>query len=64
MPKMKTHKGASKRFKRTGTGKVMHKKAGMRHIQRSKTKRRKRRLNIPAVLTKTNAKRVDRIMPK
>ncbi|MFH1539088.1 MAG: 50S ribosomal protein L35 [bacterium] len=61
---MKTHRGAAKRFKRTGSGKVMHKKAGMRHIQRSKTKRRKRRLNIPATVTGGNLKKVERLLPK
>jgi large subunit ribosomal protein L35 len=40
MPKLKTHKGASKRFKRTGSGKLMRKKAGRRHILTSKARDR------------------------
>ena len=59
MPKMKTHRGAAKRFKKTGTGKVMRHNAMARHILTSKARSRKRRLrqgqevsdaNLPAVL--------------
>jgi large subunit ribosomal protein L35 len=41
MPKLKTHKGASKRFKKTGTGKVMRNHAFARHILTSKSRKRK-----------------------
>ena len=44
MPKLKTHKGAAKRFKKTGTGKIMRHKAGLRHILSSKAKKRKKQL--------------------
>ncbi len=44
MPKLKTHKGASKRFKKTGTGKVVRHHAFARHILTSKSRARKRRL--------------------
>ena len=44
MPKLKTHKGAAKRFKKTGTGKVKRNKAFLRHILTSKDKKRKRQL--------------------
>ena len=44
MPKQKTHKGAAKRFKVTGTGKVKRKKAYGRHILTKKSRQRKRRL--------------------
>ena len=44
MPKLKTHKGAAKRFKKTGTGKVKRRHAFARHILTSKSRSRKRRL--------------------
>jgi len=44
MPKMKTHKGAAKRFKVTGTGKLTRRKAFRNHILEKKSPRRKRRL--------------------
>jgi large subunit ribosomal protein L35 len=44
MPKMKTHSGAKKRFKVTGSGKVMKQQAGMRHNLESKSSVRTRRL--------------------
>ena len=43
MPKLKTHKGAAKRFKKTGTGKVKRGHANLRHILTSKDKNRKRK---------------------
>jgi large subunit ribosomal protein L35 len=45
MPKMKTHRGAAKRFKVTGTGKIMRRKAGMNHMLEKKSPTQKRRLN-------------------
>ncbi|WP_208027844.1 50S ribosomal protein L35 [Rhabdothermincola sediminis] len=45
MPKMKTHRGAAKRFKRTGTGKIVRRKANLNHILEKKSPRRKRRLH-------------------
>ena len=44
MPKLKTHKGAAKRFKKTGTGKIKRHHAFARHILTSKSRSRKRRL--------------------
>ena len=44
MPKLKTHKGAAKRFKKTGTGKIVRRHAFARHILTSKSRSRKRRL--------------------
>ena len=44
MPKLKTHKGAAKRFHKTGTGKVVRGHAFARHILTSKAKKRKRKL--------------------
>ena len=51
MPKMKTHRGAAKRFKRTGSGKIVRGHAGMNHMLGKKSSRRKRRLNAEAEVT-------------
>ena len=45
MPKMKTHSGAKKTFRLTGTGKIMHKRAGKRHLLEHKSSRVTRRLS-------------------
>ena len=46
MPKMKTHSGAKKRFKKTGTGKLMHRQANLGHLNEHKSRRRLRRLDL------------------
>ena len=51
MPKMKTHKGAAKRFSLTGTGKVKRNKAFKSHILTKKTSKRKRRLRQSTTMT-------------
>lgn len=63
MPKLKTHKGASKRFKRTGSGKLMRKKAGRRHILTSKARDRKRRLKGSAVVESGFTYALNRMLP-
>ncbi|HVO98519.1 MAG TPA: 50S ribosomal protein L35 [Bryobacteraceae bacterium] len=63
MPKLKTHKGASKRFKKTGTGKVVRQHAFARHILTSKTRSRKRRLGKSAVADSTNQGEMLRMLP-
>jgi large subunit ribosomal protein L35 len=63
MPKLKTHKGASKRFKRTGSGKLMRKKAGRRHILTSKARDRKRRLKGSATVTAGSTYAINRMLP-
>jgi large subunit ribosomal protein L35 len=63
MPKLKTHKGASKRFKKTGTGKIMRHHAFARHILTSKSRSRKRKLAQGVVLDPTNAKAVGEMIP-
>jgi large subunit ribosomal protein L35 len=50
MPKMKSHRGAAKRFKLTGTGKVKRNKACRRHILTGKSRKRKRNLGKPDIL--------------
>ena len=55
MPKMKTNKTVAKRFRKTGSGKLMHAKRNKRHILTKKTPKRKRQLRGQAVLDNTNA---------
>lgn len=63
MPKMKTHRGAAKRFKVTGTGKLKRSKAYKRHILTKKSPKTKRALRQPAVLDSTNEKVVKKLLP-
>jgi large subunit ribosomal protein L35 len=63
MPKLKTHKGASKRFKKTGTGKVVRHHAFARHILTSKSRTRKRRLGKSVVADDTNQAELRRMLP-
>jgi large subunit ribosomal protein L35 len=51
MPKMKTHRGAAKRFRTTGTGKIMRRRTNLNHILEKKSPRRKRRLSGVAEVT-------------
>lgn len=63
MPKMKSHSGAKKRFKKTGSGKYLRKKAGKAHILTKKTSRKKRKLGKPTVVNKTQQKDVEQMLP-
>ena len=63
MPKIKTHKGAAKRFKKTGSGKITRGHAGARHILTSKTRSRKRKLGTLVVADDTNQKMLKRMLP-
>ena len=62
MPKQKTHSGAKKRFKVTGSGKIMKQQAGMRHNLEVKSAKRKARLNEDQVLAKADAKNVKKLL--
>lgn len=53
MPKMKTHSGTKKRFKVSGSGKLIHRGAGKRHLNEHKSSRRTRRLNVDQTLETT-----------
>jgi large subunit ribosomal protein L35 len=64
MPKQKTHSGAKKRFKITGSGKVMKQQAGMRHNLEGKSSVRTRRLNQEATLSTTDAKNIKKLLGK
>lgn len=63
MPKLKTKRAAAKRFKVTGTGKLMKMKAYKSHILNKKTTKRKRNLRKAVEVDATNAKQMKRIMP-
>jgi len=62
MPKMKTHKGAKKRFKVTGTGKVMRRRAGKGHLLSGKSSKRRRKLRKDAVVRDVSSWRVRRLL--
>ena len=61
--KLKTHSGASKRFKRTGSGKLLRHKAGRRHILTSKARDRKRRLKGKTPVAPGERHSVSRLLP-
>lgn len=63
MPKMKTHRGAAKRFKMTGTGKIKRSKAFRRHILTKKSPKTKRNLRHAVVTDATNAKSLKKLLP-
>ena len=65
MPKMKSHKGAVKRFKVTRNGKIMRRRANLNHMLGKKTSRRKRNLDAPtAVVSESDKKRIRRMLGK
>ena len=64
MPKQKTHSGAKKRFKLTGSGKVMKQQAGMRHNLEVKSGKLKRKLNQEQVLAPQDAKVIKKLLGK
>ncbi|MDA3780033.1 MAG: 50S ribosomal protein L35 [Bacteroidales bacterium] len=63
MPKMKTHKGSAKRFKKTGSGKLKTKRAFRSHILTKKSPKRKRKLRKEGTVKKCDAKRVNEMLP-
>ena len=63
MPKLKTHRGAAKRFKKTGTGKFLRANAFKRHILTSKTTKSKRHMRGTAEVAKPDAPRLERMLP-
>ncbi len=62
MPKMKTHRGAAKRFRRTGTGKLVRKKAFHSHILEKKSPKRKRNMRKNTLVEGKHAKNVARMI--
>ena len=63
MPKLKTHKGAKRRFHITGTGKVMHRKGSISHLRVRKASRAKRKVNKMIVASDPMQKRAKRLLP-
>jgi large subunit ribosomal protein L35 len=63
MPKMKTHRGAAKRFKKTGTGKIARSRGNKQHILTKKSTKRKRRLRQKALVAAVDEKRLKQMLP-
>jgi large subunit ribosomal protein L35 len=63
MPKLKSHRGAAKRFKKTATGKIKRSKAYKSHILTKKTTKRKRGLDMPGLVSKADHKNVAAMLP-
>lgn len=63
MPKLKTHKGAAKRFRLTATGKVKRGHSHARHILTKKTAKRKRNLDIDVLVSEADEAGVKRMLP-
>ena len=64
MPKMKTHSGAKKRFRKTAKGKLRGRRANSSHILAKKSPDRKRRLGRPSEISGADEKRVKRLLVK
>ncbi len=64
MPKNKTHSGTKKRFRITGSGKVMREQANARHLLEHKSSRRTRRLAADLVVAPADSKRIKRLLGK
>jgi large subunit ribosomal protein L35 len=62
MPKMKTHSGSKKRFRVTGSGKLMHRRANRNHLLEHKSSRRTRRLDNEQVLAPVDAKKINKLL--
>ena len=63
MPKMKTNRGAAKRFKKTGSGKIKRAKAFASHILTKKSTKRKRNLRKAGLVDASNVKAIRKILP-
>ncbi|MFQ3905944.1 50S ribosomal protein L35 [Staphylococcus sp. Mo2-7] len=62
MPKMKTHRGATKRVKRTGSGKLKRSRAFTSHMFANKTTKQKRKLRKASLVSKSDMKRVKQLL--
>ena len=63
MPKLKTHKGAKRRFHVTGTGKIMHRKGQISHLRTRKSKRAKGKISDKMMASDPMQRRVHRLLP-
>ncbi|HLR65422.1 MAG TPA: 50S ribosomal protein L35 [Pseudogracilibacillus sp.] len=64
MPKMKTHKGTAKRFKRTASGNLKRSHAYTSHLFANKSQKQKRKLRKSAMVSKGDLKRIDSMLPR
>ena len=62
MPKMKTHQGAAGRFQVSKKGRVRRRRAGHNHMLEKKTRKQKRRLNTETVATRSDEKKLKRLL--
>jgi len=63
MPKIKTNRAAAKRFKKTGTGKIVYRKSCGAHMLTRKTTKRKRSLRKPNLIAQSDRKEIRRLLP-
>ncbi len=63
MPKIKTNRGAAKRFRKTGTGKIRRNKAFTSHILTKKSTKRKRDLRQSVIVSKADARNISQLVP-
>jgi large subunit ribosomal protein L35 len=63
MPKIKTNRGAAKRFRKTGTGKIRRNKAYTSHILTKKTTKRKRDLRQSVIVAKADVRNISQLVP-
>jgi large subunit ribosomal protein L35 len=63
MPKLKTHRGAAKRFKKTARGRIKRGKAFKSHILTKKASKRKRQLDQPTFISDADLRRISRMIP-
>lgn len=63
MPKLKTHRGVAKRFRVTGTGKIVRRRASKSHLLTKKTRHKKHSLKKTAVLSRADRQTIERLMP-
>jgi large subunit ribosomal protein L35 len=64
MPKMKTHSGAKKRFRITGTGKIVRRRANRQHLFEHKPSTRTRRLEGLVVMSDADTKKIKKLLAK
>ncbi len=64
MPKMKTHSGTARRFRITGSGKVMRRRANMNHLLEHKPSQRTRRLSKALVVAPSDTKKIKKLLGK
>lgn len=64
MPKIKTHKATAKRFRRTGSGKLVHRHQGRTHLRRNKAPRTLRKYSkIEVIELRADERRIERVAP-